>query len=251
MDDSESKRCSRCQEVKPLSDFYRETRRRDGHTAYCRDCSKKAAKKWRDANPESTGRHPRRCSHCGEAKPLEDFYRAKNGPEGRQRWCKDCSRRQLREWLDKGYKENPSARRRERARKQRDGTKRCSNCGEMKSLESFHSGRSSWCKDCKISKNGEYGRRSRARYPERGIARAMKRRTLTFSVPLETTEYIAILRGDPCSYCGQDAGVVDHIDALHVGGDHSWTNLTATCQSCNSSKRTEALLSFLLRRRQG
>jgi hypothetical protein len=102
-----------------------------------------------------------------------------------------------------------------------------------------------------MAKNAEYGRRSRARFPERVVARTMKRRTLTFPVPPETAEYIAVLRRDPCSYCGKDAGSVDHIDALHIGGNNNPENLTAVCRSCNSSKRTETLLSFLLRRRQG
>jgi 5-methylcytosine-specific restriction endonuclease McrA len=93
--------------------------------------------------------------------------------------------------------------------------------------------------------------KNRQRIRAQKIASQMKRRALQFPVSREAQEYIPILRDDPCVYCGQDAGAVDHIDALHVGGSNDWENLTATCRSCNSSKRTEALLSFLLRRRQG
>ena len=32
------------------------------------------------------------CSGCGETKPLSDFYRNSRRPDGRQIWCKACSR---------------------------------------------------------------------------------------------------------------------------------------------------------------
>ena len=59
-------------------------------------------------------------------------------------------------------------------------------------------------------------------------------------------EYAEILRYDPCSYCG-DAGkiAIDHIDPLNGGGDGSWTNLTAACKKCNTSKRDKTLLGWL------
>jgi hypothetical protein len=59
----------------------------------------------------------------------------------------------------------------------------------------------------------------------------------------ETTTY---LRLDPCSYCGEPAGTIDHIDPLRTGGERVWENLTAACQRCNSSKGTRPLLFSLL-----
>lgn len=35
------KPCSKCKEVKPLSDFYRDVRRKNGVTSWCRDCWRK------------------------------------------------------------------------------------------------------------------------------------------------------------------------------------------------------------------
>lgn len=34
----------------------------------------------------------KRCSHCKEIKPLEEFYRRKNSYDGRMSWCKACCR---------------------------------------------------------------------------------------------------------------------------------------------------------------
>ena len=53
---------------------------------------------------------------------------------------------------------------------------------------------------------------------------------------------------DPCAYCGGRAGQVDHIVSLAAGGDNSLENLTAACRSCNSEKRDNPLLIFLLKR---
>lgn len=64
----------------------------------------------------------------------------------------------------------------------------------------------------------------------------------------EAVRYAEIVRRDPCSYCGEPSETVDHIVALGVGGSNDWTNLTGACTSCNSSKRAQGLLWFLLRR---
>jgi len=73
----------------------------------------------------------------------------------------------------------------------------------------------------------------------------MRERTLS----PETREWIEILAGDPCSYCGLPAESVDHIVPPGRGGTDEWDNLTAACLSCNSSKNNRSLWNFLGRRR--
>lgn len=69
----------------------------------------------------------------------------------------------------------------------------------------------------------------------------------------------ALLRWDPCAYCGklpdpwlvkwgfEESGTVDHVkpqcrrDRL----TYTWVNLTGACASCNSSKRHEPLLLWM------
>jgi hypothetical protein len=62
------------------------------------------------------------------------------------------------------------------------------------------------------------------------------------------------LAHDPCAYCGgrivepwRSVVGADHIVPLSVGGGDDWTNLTACCKSCNSSKGADPLLLALLR----
>ncbi len=66
----------------------------------------------------------------------------------------------------------------------------------------------------------------------------------------------ALLRRDPCSYCGArgEAGTVDHVEprsrsARGVGTVHGWINTVGACARCNGAKRDLALLAFLHRRR--
>lgn len=44
------KRCSKCDKIKPISEFYKDKGSRDGHYFYCKTCSKSAAKAWQSDN---------------------------------------------------------------------------------------------------------------------------------------------------------------------------------------------------------
>lgn len=46
------KRCSRCQEQKPLTEFHRDRSRRDGLARRCKSCVAIVYRQWRDKDPE-------------------------------------------------------------------------------------------------------------------------------------------------------------------------------------------------------
>ena len=48
----ELKRCSKCSEEKPLSEFYKDENHSSGRATYCKKCSLIAAKEWREKNKE-------------------------------------------------------------------------------------------------------------------------------------------------------------------------------------------------------
>lgn len=56
-----------------------------------------------------------------------------------------------------------------------------------------------------------------------------------------------ILRADPCCYCGEQGGCVDHIEPRSLGGADHESNLTGICRSCNSSKGQSSPLIFMIR----
>jgi hypothetical protein len=61
--------------------------------------------------------------------------------------------------------------------------------------------------------------------------------------------WMEVVRGDPCSYCGDAGGTVDHIEPRSRGGRDVWVNYTGSCESCNGSKSNTRLLAWLAHRR--
>ena len=49
------------------------------------------------------------------------------------------------------------------------------------------------------------------------------------------------------TYCGGQAGEIDHIQAVSAGGGHVWHNMTSACRRCNATKHDASLLTALLR----
>lgn len=60
--------------------------------------------------------------------------------------------------------------------------------------------------------------------------------------------YLSLMRLDPCAYCGQPAQHIDHIIPQRSNGDDQWTNMTAACNQCNSTKGGQPLMHFLIYR---
>lgn len=122
-----AKRCARCGEVKPVSEFYRHRHRPDGLDGICKTCRKE------QTNTARRGRRTRGlCVECGKE-------------AGGARYCLDC--------LDK-------------RRDQRNGiavkpvamVRRCSTCGEVKPVGDFYCrawGPDSTCKSCVIQRQTE------------------------------------------------------------------------------------------------
>ena len=47
--------------------------------------------------------------------------------------------------------------------------------------------------------------------------------------------------GGRCQYCGAKAESIDHVIPRSRGGEHTWENVVAACERCNSSKRDRFL----------
>jgi 5-methylcytosine-specific restriction endonuclease McrA len=55
----------------------------------------------------------------------------------------------------------------------------------------------------------------------------------------------AVLRRDPCAYCGEPSATLDHILPQARGGfDHD--NTAGACEACNRAKGSKPLLLYLL-----
>jgi hypothetical protein len=72
---------------------------------------------------------------------------------------------------------------------------------------------------------------------------------------VDSEAYVRVLLADPCSYCGKqtaitgriepDAATIDHIESH---GDSHWSNLTASCSTCNGSEQRMPLVLSMLER---
>jgi HNH endonuclease len=152
------------------------------------------------------------CRPCGRVLPLSAFGRKTKSWDGLRSNCRECAKKDAK----RRRESDPDRFRaiaREYARTHRDEAR-------VRHRE--------W-----TEKNREH-----VRAKARLIARKRK-------LDHESYEYAIILIGDPCSYCGRPAEAVDHITAVAKSGPNHWTNLTASCKSCNSKKRTRSLLGFL------
>lgn len=58
--DPPSKACTKCDLIKPLTDFWREAKCRDGHKGECKDCSNERRRAWTAANPDKVRAQRRR-----------------------------------------------------------------------------------------------------------------------------------------------------------------------------------------------
>jgi len=146
------------------------------------------------------------------------------------------------------------------------GVKICSNCGnpgEFGPNKAQPDGLDHYCRPCRRAyakglrarRTQEQRERQRAHNREWGRNqdpanrrrwnRYNKQRRRGVCLDAEAIEYAKIIEQDPCGYCGQQGGTIDHIVSVKDGGTSSWDNLSGSCPSCNSSKNKDPLLIFL------
>lgn len=91
--------CRDCGHVQPLSEF-------DGSSRRCNTCKNEIARELAAAEKANAAPKPateeekpmdtttqtdtKRCSKCGETKPLDEFGKDKKSPDGKNYWCKPC-----------------------------------------------------------------------------------------------------------------------------------------------------------------
>lgn len=95
------KKCSKCGELKSLSEFNKDSRTKDGYRNNCKACKQKFDGSYRaikrlsrvnnpinnDINPSSI---LKKCSKCGELKPLTEFNKDSKNKDGYRSDCKVC-----------------------------------------------------------------------------------------------------------------------------------------------------------------
>ena len=82
----QTKICKKCDAEKPMSEFYKSEKAKDGHHQWCKTCFKEYNKEKRLARTTTK----KLCSGCGIDKPTSEFYKNKSKKDGLQFECKEC-----------------------------------------------------------------------------------------------------------------------------------------------------------------
>jgi hypothetical protein len=85
------KNCPACGETKPLDEFYRHRRQKDGRQPWCKLCHRARNRAWRRANPEWVAEHNKkwRDRHPGAANMASKRWKEQNSQRNRaaeKRW---------------------------------------------------------------------------------------------------------------------------------------------------------------------
>lgn len=178
------------------------------------------------------------CTKCKLEKSTEDFYADKRRSDGLKSWCKNCHNIGVRDWQGRNRTQDLTNKRTyiKSRRLNPEFAER-----ERQAFAIWYDENREYCK--------QWGKSYRLTHPEVGRAADARRRARKKSAmqgnPKEVYDYSVILRNDPCSYCSKVTEAIDHIVPLSRGGDHDWTNMTASCKSCNSSKNNKSLLVWM------
>lgn len=129
-----TKRCCKCKETKPVSEFYKNRSRKDGQTEECKMCIKERDRRYRDANREAVNERGRRYYEKNKEKIAEKgrrYYQANREKVAeRSRRYRESNREEIAKKQRKYYEAN-------REQFNRRGTKFIKEANE-RSLELAH-----------------------------------------------------------------------------------------------------------------
>lgn len=147
---------------------------------------------------------------------------------------------------------------------QTEATKRCRRCGEDKPIAAFgfqrlnRDGLKPYCAPCQSKMAREWQRANPQKAASAKHNTYYKHYAKRFSVwKLDGSMdglyhfYGRALQADPCAYCGDAGGDLDHIIPIEevrrgrATKRTEWENLTAACHRCNVRKERASLLEFL------
>ena len=93
---TEPKRCGKCGEVRPATDFYADVSALSGLSSWCEDCQKESGREHHQVRLAtlnySPTTEPKKCTVCNVVKPPEMFNKSRINSSGLVAQCKDCEK---------------------------------------------------------------------------------------------------------------------------------------------------------------
>ena len=274
----ETKKCLKCQEVKPISEF---SPADPGYfRARCKACEVAIdhEKRREQYQNDPTGRFywpfenevgimVKRCTYCHVEKPLSEFYRngktnIKGPTKGQRRphsKCKDCDKALKKANYDthpEKYREISRRSMRKYPDRRRAWWQRFHAANRDRLLQNYraynatHSAerRAYWRSPRRRELASIWGKAHREKRAE---ARQRRRARERNAPRIEKIDRMAIIERDKwtCYLCGIVCTLknvtLDHVVSLFHGGSHTADNLRVACKPCNISKGKKHLHEFL------
>ena len=92
--EAQKKKCSKCGVIGPLEELHKDASRKDGRSAYCRECAKDGARKWYAANKGKHLETSRRWRAANPEKVQEGYRRwITTNPERRLEHSRRCRKK--------------------------------------------------------------------------------------------------------------------------------------------------------------
>lgn len=214
-----TKRCTKCGETKPRTEFYRSNQALDGLESWCKECRRQASRE-RYRPIKETVRQRRlstyrdglkRCSECGEWKPVAEYHSKLDNWDNLSHRCKACravaTHARYLENRERNLRRGRLAYRRNRERR--------------------------------LALGREWRRENRA--ASRAIWHRYHARKKKADGDFTAEQWHALVShycpSGRCLCCGERRPLhADHVVPLSKGGTNYIANIQPICRSCNSSK---------------
>ena len=161
------------------------------------------------------------CTKCGITRPLSDFTRDKQRPDGLRPSCKDCKAK----WSSKYYSENRAVIREYQAKYRtanREEAKRASRDWYVRNQETAR------------ERHASYRAENPQVYWESNYRQRAVRYVFTPVVESFTRDELTARWGEACWHCGGPFEQLDHFPVAVInGGSHTVENCRPSCADCN------------------
>ena len=213
------KKCSKCLQIKSLSEFGKASQNKDGLTYDCKSCGKEHRRQYKQKKLSE----PRICVRCNND----------CGDSSHVSYCRKCQRE-----LDKIYASKPQRKAKKKAsiKKWRQENK--------EEIKAYKKERLTNSKTRKIDRAGA-NRRSRTYYQnnkQKCFDHVSRRRARVKKSYQEKVDRLKIAERDKwiCHICGKKVNrknmSIDHLIPISQGGEHSKKNVKLAHLSCNQSR---------------
>lgn len=245
------KKCCRCKEIKPLTDFYKDKNRKSGYTNECKSCRKVAQQRWQKANPEKTREQARKWRKANPEKfsNIQKAWRAlrpEKVKENFQKWYGANREKEL-ERKRKYHAEN-----REKEREY-DRLYRQENKGQIREKSHHRYEKNRWWFQKRYIENKEEilerNRQWAKANPDKVRVKSQNRRAKVKKGGgrITGTEWRDLKEkyNHACLCCGRREPEIkltlDHVNPLDNGGTNHISNIQPLCLSCNDRKGTKII----------